>query len=159
MGTSDKISRECYYEQLINVRNLEVDQFWKRNVFIFGIQGVIVSFFIGSFSTLINSLYACILLISNIFGLCLAVFCLLLINTDKLWLEYYEDKVKAFEIKMNEKIVDESDKIKIFCDTEREDLKKKNTYISTKITTILISILFIIFWLVTIFFLIYLHYI
>lgn len=153
MATSDKISHECYYEQLISVRNLEIDQFWKRNVFIFGIQGVIISFFIGSFSTLMNNQYTVILIISNIFGFCLAVFCLLIINTDRLWLKYYEDKVEAFEIKMNEKIVkesdnnvEESDLIAIFCDNNREELKKDITYFSTKTTMIWISCLFIAFW-------------
>lgn len=155
MGTPDKISLECYYEQLINVRNLEVDQFWRRNVFIFGIQGVIVSFFIGSFSTLINSPYVNILIISNIFGLFLAVFSVALINTDRLWLIYYEDKVKSFETKINEIIVDELDKIELFCDNEREKLKKRAIYFSTKTSTLLISFLFIAFWLVTFAFVIY----
>ncbi len=52
---------ENIYDNAISVRNLEIDQFWKRNVFLFGIEGVILSFFIASFESLIDTKYNIIL--------------------------------------------------------------------------------------------------
>ena len=155
MENPDEISLDCYYGQLISVRNLEVEQFWKRNVFIFGIQGVIISFFIGSFCDLIvASKYIIILNICAVFGFLLALLCFLLINTDRLWLEYYENKIEKFEKEINNKKSKNSLKLWIFCDEERKDVKTKNGYVSTKKLCVGIGFLFVIFWSITIAYLI-----
>lgn len=95
------ISLEKTYETAISIRNLEVDQFWKRNVFLFGIEGLILSFFIGSFEYLISSNYNLILIISSIFGLILSILVGIIVRSNKKWVEHWENKVKKIEDENN----------------------------------------------------------
>ena len=130
---NEKITLDCYYEQLINVRNVEINHFWNRILFLIGIQGVILSFFIGSLCVLLASPYPLILIMSSIFGLLLSVASFFIINTSRLWLEYYEEKVENFEDLINKMDNKPQITFDLFCDKEgRNKVKNNKLYISTK---------------------------
>ncbi|WP_461752472.1 RipA family octameric membrane protein [Methanocorpusculum sp.] len=121
---NDNITLCCYYEQLINVRNVEINHFWNRMLSLIGIQGVILSFFIGSFCVLFASPYPIILIISSIFGFFLAVASFFIIYASRLWLEYYEEKVKTFEELINKMNNGSQIPFGLFCDKTGRDKVK-----------------------------------
>jgi len=134
-----------------------MDQFWKRNIYLSGIQGVIISFYMQSFSELYTT-YKLFLLIIAVLGILLSICCFFLINTNRLWFEYYENKIKDFENEMlgdinidcNRSIVEKSSIFKVFGDCERDKLQKRWIYTSTKKMCLGICCVFAIFWMLII---------
>lgn len=134
-----------------------MDQFWKRNIYLSGIQGVIISFYMQSFSELYAT-YKILLLIIAVLGILLSICCYFLINTNKIWFEYYEHKIKDFEnmmlkplnIASNNNDDEISSIFDVFSDPERGKLKKKWIYTSTKKMCLGICCVFAIFWMLII---------
>lgn len=138
------VSNEAIYNNLINIRNLEIEYFWQRNIFLFGIQGVILSFFIGSFYSLINSDYKLILLATAFFGLIFAIFIFFILYTSKSWVDYWEGKCKKFEVTYNIEF--------LLFDRHFESEKPFAGYKSTKKLILSSSGLFSVFWAIMLFY-------
>ena len=130
--------REAIYTNLISIRSKEIEYFWQRGVFLFGIQGVILSFFIGSFNSLINNDFEIILIITAIFGFVFAIFICIILYESKNWVDYWEAKCKKFEDKYKVKF-------SLF-DMHLEEKKPFKGYYSTKSLLVSLSVLFMIFW-------------
>ena len=144
------IKIETIYSSAISVRNLEIEYFWQRNIFLFGIQGVILSFFVGSFDTLIKSSYSAILGVTALFGLFFAIFSFFILYVSKLWVDYWEEKCHQFEEKY-ELEFQLFDKHQTKKDKDKKDKNEKTEpifpgYISTKLLVVSSSMLFVIFW-------------
>lgn len=132
------VSIEIIYNNLVNIRNLEIEYFWQRNVFLFGIQGVILSFFIGSFNSFINNNFGAILAVTAIFGFLFAILIFIIIYQSKMWVDYWEKKCKNFEdiYKLEFRLFDK----------HFESNKVFSKYFSTKLLIVSMSGLFILFW-------------
>lgn len=137
------VSIEEMYNHAISIRNVEVDQFWKRNVFLFGIEGLLLSFFIGSFNFFVNSEYKYLILFFIVFSFIFSflTFCLVCVN--KSWLEYWENTLGEIEEKNNFPV-----KLfrRVYSKDKRTIIKIKNLFRSSKSLMVMISILFIVLW-------------
>jgi len=146
------ISQDTYYDKLIVLRNNEMNQFWKRSVYLSAIQGVIISFFIQSITDPEASNCLPYLFITAVLGCLLAIACSLLINTNRLWFDYYERKITEFEKQINTgKNIGcggETFKFGVFYDDDRDKIKHEKYYVSTKKMCLAISIIFAIYWFV-----------
>lgn len=135
-------SLEKLYEWAISIRNLEVEQFWKRNVFLFGIEGLILSFFIGGFESLMNSGYNFILVVSAAFGLIFSAITYKIVDIDRKWVDYWENKLQKIEQENNFQI-------KLFDNHGNGKINEViKGYRSTKRLTLGICLLFVGFWIV-----------
>jgi len=129
------------YAQLVSIRNVEIDQFWRRFIILIGIQGLILPIFISSFTDIIGTKHDFVILISIFLGFSLAIIITLIVRSNSFWKCFWEDKLKEFE-RENEF------KFRIFADEHppKDYMGQHKGYISATKLALVLSAIFVVFW-------------
>lgn len=134
------------YSQLVSIRNVEIDQFWRRFIILIGIQGVIFPIFIGSFSTIIGTKHDFVILAAICLGFLLSVTITLMVRSNAFWKCFWENKLKNFEELNNFqfRIFENEHPPKEYVDKHKSIT---SGYLSATNLAFMLSVLFTLFWL------------
>ncbi|RXE56323.1 hypothetical protein ABH15_09425 [Methanoculleus taiwanensis] len=138
---------EMLYSQLVSIRNVEIDQFWRRFIILIGIQGVVFPIFIGSFSDIIGTKHDFVIFLAIVLGFLLSVIITLMVRSNAFWKRFWENKLIEFEETNNFKfrIFEKGHPPKKYV---AENKSISSGYLSATDLAFALSVLFTLFWLV-----------
>ncbi len=146
-NNSEKLQAEIAYKYIMQLRNLGATNLWSRSNVMLVLQGGLLAFIAGNFSSLIVD-NRIILIALSFFGLLISFFWYRLTKGGSFWIEYWQNKLREIE----NQVVGE---IKIFRNhpsmlkNKNQQSKLKNMgYTSTRRILKQVSFITIILWII-----------